>query len=250
MQTLTHSFRPDEQPAWNRRGMTPLAWITQRYSGPGRHEGVDYGLALETPLRAAGFGEVLDVVRGWGGGWGNHAVVGYAGTGLAIRTAHMSRVDVAIGDEVVAGQQLGTSGNTGSSTGPHLHEEVRRGFIRGDGSVMGGIVRGVPLDPLTVLVGTPPAGPQPADVDETPAVPQEDDMAPFPFKLPNDDRLRFIADDATRTVVDIEDGTHLAVLIKTGVIRRHPLGGDQVYASITDPAEVEFIRQRYRIGRG
>lgn len=242
MQQLTHAFRPDEQPAWNRRGPGPLNWVTQWFSGEGRHEGIDYGLALETPLRAAGAGEVLDVVRGWGGGWGNHTVVGYYGTGLAIRSAHMSTIAVAIGQEVAAGELLGTSGNSGSSTGPHLHEEVRQGYVRGG-------ARGRPLDPRTVLAGIPPAGAQPPPADPpAPTVPEDDHMA-YPFKLPGDDRLRFIADDAERTVVEIEDTTHLAVLVKTGVVRPHPLSVAG-YAEITDPGEVEFIRRRYRIGRG
>lgn len=241
MQQLTHSFRPDEQPPWNRRGSTPLAWITQRFSGEGAHEGVDYGLAVGTPLRAAGAGEVLDVVNGWGGGWGNHVVVGYFGTGLAIRTAHMDRTAVVIGQEVAAGELLGTSGNTGRSTGPHLHEEVRAGFVRGG-------ARGRPLDPLTRLAGSPNAGALPPAPATPPASPPPEDDMPYPFKLPGDDRLRFIADDNTRTVVAIEDTTHLAVLVKTGVVRPHPLSVNG-YAEITDPGEVEFIRRRYRIGR-
>lgn len=243
MQQLTHAFRPDEQPAWNRRGATPLAWITQRFSGAGKHEGVDYGLALETPLRAAGFGEVLDVVLGWGGGWGNHVVVGYAGTGLAIRTAHMASVAVVIGQEVAAGELLGRSGNTGQSSGPHLHEEVRQGFIRGDGSVIGGVVRGRPVDPLTVLAGEPPAGPRPADVDEAPAEQEDDDM-PYAFKLPGDPRLRYISGS---TAIGIADTDHLAALIKVGVLRPHPLAGSKGYAELTHPGEVAIVRRVYGI---
>ncbi|MBV2186934.1 MAG: M23 family metallopeptidase, partial [Rhizobium sp.] len=48
------------------------------------------------------------------------------GLGLTTRYGHMSRVLVKVGDEVASGDVIGLSGNTGRSTGPHLHYEVRR----------------------------------------------------------------------------------------------------------------------------
>lgn len=143
---LAWSFIPAEQPAWNQRGTgRPEDWLTQLYTGRGRHEGIDLGLALGSRLYAKGNGLVLAVVRGWGGGWGNHAVIAYD-NGLTVRTAHMDGVAVNVGQRVTLGQFIGASGNSGRSTGPHLHEEILIAKLAD-----GRYPYGVPIDPLTVL---------------------------------------------------------------------------------------------------
>lgn len=87
------------------------------------HEGVDIAISQGTPIRAAADGEVT--FSGWGGGYGYLVIVDH-GRGIETRYGHNSRVLVNVGDHVMRGQVVARSGNTGHSTGPHLHFEVRR----------------------------------------------------------------------------------------------------------------------------
>lgn len=98
--------------------------ITSRY-GPrkGRaHQGIDLGLKTGDPIYATFDGKVR--VSKYVGDYGNLVIIRH-NNGLETYYAHMSQRDVAVGDWVVAGQQIGLGGSTGRSTGPHLHYEVR-----------------------------------------------------------------------------------------------------------------------------
>jgi murein DD-endopeptidase MepM/ murein hydrolase activator NlpD len=75
-----------------------------------------------TPIRAAASGTVI--IAGWTGGYGNYTCIDHGG-GLSTCYGHQSGYAVSAGDTVSQGQIIGYSGNTGSSTGPHLHFEVR-----------------------------------------------------------------------------------------------------------------------------
>ncbi|MFN0153067.1 MAG: murein hydrolase activator EnvC family protein [Gaiella sp.] len=86
------------------------------------HEGIDIAVPEGTPVVAAAGGTVLEA--GWGGGYGNLVVIDH-GNGLATAYAHNSSLAVAPGSTVGQGQVVAYSGNTGSSTGPHVHFEVR-----------------------------------------------------------------------------------------------------------------------------
>ncbi len=89
------------------------------------HNGIDLGCPIGTPLRAAAPGIVIVAsVGGWGGGYGNYIVIKHP-NGTQTVYGHLSRVDVRVGDPVDRGQYIGATGNTGKSTGPHLHFEVR-----------------------------------------------------------------------------------------------------------------------------
>jgi murein DD-endopeptidase MepM/ murein hydrolase activator NlpD len=90
-----------------------------RYGG---HTGIDYRANVGTPIRAAASGVVIQVSTGWSGGYGNQIVVSH-GNGVATRYAHLSRISVSPGDTVSQGETIGLSGNSGRSTGPHLHFE-------------------------------------------------------------------------------------------------------------------------------
>jgi len=86
------------------------------------HSGIDFKGAYGSPIMAAATGEVT--FAGWKSGYGKVVEISH-GNGIMTRYAHMSRIDVAIGQSVDAGQTVGGLGSTGRSTGPHLHFEVR-----------------------------------------------------------------------------------------------------------------------------
>jgi len=104
-------------------------YFTQ-FFGPG-HPGVDIGIPVGTPVRAPIGGTVI--WAGWeDSGYGILVIV--ANGPIRAYLAHLSAVAVTVGQTVAAGEVVGLSGNTGRSTGPHLHYELR--------------VDGVPVDPL------------------------------------------------------------------------------------------------------
>jgi murein DD-endopeptidase MepM/ murein hydrolase activator NlpD len=88
----------------------------------GFHPGVDMQATYGTPIVACRAGTI--VIAGWEGGYGNAVVIDHGG-GMATLYGHQSRLAVAVGDQVAAGQVIGYVGSTGYSTGPHLHFEVR-----------------------------------------------------------------------------------------------------------------------------
>jgi len=95
--------------------------ISRGYSS--YHRGIDYMASIGTPIYAAASGRVTIISSGWSGGYGNQIVVDHGG-GRATRYAHLSSFNVSSGQNVDRGQVIGYSGNTGRSTGPHLHFEL------------------------------------------------------------------------------------------------------------------------------
>lgn len=107
--------------------------ITTPYGKPGkhwklgRHTGVDYACPVGTPVYAVTdcvIVEAGDSVS-WGAAYGKAIII--ENTALKRRAiyAHLSKIDVKKGDKIKGGAQIGLSGNTGNSTGPHLHYEER-----------------------------------------------------------------------------------------------------------------------------
>lgn len=96
-----------------------------------QHSGLDLAAPKGTPIKAAGAGQVLSI--GWRGAYGRVVEIDH-GQGLTTIYAHMDKYIVKKGQAVAAGQNIGQVGNTGRSTGPHLHFEVR--------------VNDLPIDPL------------------------------------------------------------------------------------------------------
>jgi len=86
------------------------------------HTGIDFGLVLGSGVKSAKDGRVL-FVRYKQTGYGYHVAIDHGG-GLVTLYAHCSEVLVTEGQEVSAGDVIAKSGNTGRSTGPHLHFEV------------------------------------------------------------------------------------------------------------------------------
>lgn len=129
------------------RGMTlPRYWplgerqgfVTRGQIGPGsdedQHVGIDVAVPVGTPVRAAGGGVVLDA--GADLAYGLFVLIDHP-EGYQSMYGHASRIVVSRGDSVQAGRVIALSGNTGRSTAPHLHFEIRRD--------------GRSLDPLTLI---------------------------------------------------------------------------------------------------
>lgn len=87
------------------------------------HAGLDFELPLQTPILAAGAGRVS--FAGWDGPYGYTVVIRHQ-HGFSSRYAHASQLLVREGSVVAKGQVIARSGNSGRSTGPHLHFEVIR----------------------------------------------------------------------------------------------------------------------------
>ncbi|WFB07023.1 M23 family metallopeptidase [Streptomyces sp. LX-29] len=88
----------------------------------GSHTGVDFHAASGTSVRAVGSGTVVEA--GWGGAYGNNVVI-KMNDGTYTQYGHLSSLSVSVGQTVTPGQQIGLSGSTGNSSGPHLHFEAR-----------------------------------------------------------------------------------------------------------------------------
>ncbi len=91
--------------------------------GSTNHDGIDIAVPEGTPVRAALSGKVTSA--GPNGGYGNYVAIQHDG-GLLTFYAHLSTIGVRVGQKVERGQQIAKSGNTGTSTGPHLHFGVHR----------------------------------------------------------------------------------------------------------------------------
>lgn len=98
------------------------------------HGGIDIAMATGTPLYAMADGEVawVDTDTAANGGYGKYVRIYYPELGFDSFYAHCSEQLVSRGDKVKAGQMVAKSGNTGNSTGPHLHLEIRLKDERAD----------------------------------------------------------------------------------------------------------------------
>lgn len=124
-----------------KQGSGQLIWpVNGTFTSPfgyrwGRlHAGIDIAIPEGTPLRAADGGSVI--IAGWTGGYGNYTCIQHTGS-LSTCYGHQSSIAVSVGQAVSQGQVIGNSGNTGNSTGPHLHFETR--------------INGNPVDPMGYL---------------------------------------------------------------------------------------------------
>jgi murein DD-endopeptidase MepM/ murein hydrolase activator NlpD len=149
---LTHSFREagDSLAAHSDRlaatpSIMPTAgWLTSAFAAMREHpilhearphEGLDITAPAGTPIEAPANGTVS--VAGWESGYGNVVVVDH-GYGVQTKFAHASRLLVKVGARVKRGQPIALVGNTGLSTGPHLHYEVH--------------INGRPVNPLKYIL--------------------------------------------------------------------------------------------------
>ena len=102
---------------------------------PQLHAGIDFSAGIGVRVMATADGTVI-----WAstkGSYGETVEIEHI-NGLSTRYAHLSRIDVKVGQKVTRGETIGAVGNTGRSTGPHLHYEIR--------------LNGVPQDPARFLL--------------------------------------------------------------------------------------------------
>ena len=104
------------------------------FGGGEYHVGQDFATDRGTPVYASGDGVV--VVSDYNSGYGNELVIDH-GFGYKTRYAHLNRYFVTAGMKVKRGEKIGEVGNTGKTTGPHLHYEV--------------IFKGTPVNPMTFM---------------------------------------------------------------------------------------------------
>lgn len=106
------------------------------YWSSGYHTGLDFAAPSGTPIMSIANGVVTSV--GYEGAYGNQTIVTLE-DGTEVWYCHQTSTNVSVGDNVIAGEVIGSVGSTGNSTGPHLHLEVRPGG-------------GDPVDPFAALV--------------------------------------------------------------------------------------------------
>lgn len=113
-----------------------FGWRRSPFSGASKmHKGLDISNKVGTPISAPARGAVT--FSGPDGAYGICVTVDH-GNGIVTRYAHMSKTLVKVGDYVQRGDVIGALGNTGRSTGPHLHYEV--------------ILNGTPVDPMRYIL--------------------------------------------------------------------------------------------------
>jgi murein DD-endopeptidase MepM/ murein hydrolase activator NlpD len=127
--------------------MPTAGWLTSQFSKSRfhpilhmsrAHEGIDVVAPMGAPIVAPAAGRVIKAERE--SGYGLMVQIDH-GNGLVTTYAHILRIAVSVGQRVTRGQMIATVGNTGLSTGPHLHYEIH--------------LNGKPVDPLTFVM---PAG--------------------------------------------------------------------------------------------
>lgn len=126
--TSTTSTKTTNKPS----GATYSGYFMRPISGGVRSQGihgynaVDLAASVGTPVYASASGTVIisKIGGGWNGGYGNYIVIKHD-NGTQTLYAHLSSNNVAVGQRVNQGEVIGAVGNTGKSTGAHLHFEIR-----------------------------------------------------------------------------------------------------------------------------
>ncbi len=137
LESYRYGIPPSGKLVWPAAGpfISGFGYRTHPILGTKRfHAGIDIGAPYGTAVKAAAGGEVIQA--GYFGGYG-YSIMIYHGGGYATWYAHLSSINVSLGQMVERGSVIGRVGSTGWSTGPHLHFEIR--------------INGVPQNPMGYL---------------------------------------------------------------------------------------------------
>jgi murein DD-endopeptidase len=102
------------------------------------HKGVDFALSVGTPVDSIVDGTVIDVRHAGTKSWGTSVHI-KDDQGREVIYGHLSKAEVEIGQVVHMGDEIALSGNTGMSTGPHLHIQIN--------------INGKPINPMRDIIG-------------------------------------------------------------------------------------------------
>lgn len=133
--SLTTGLSPNIPTSWP---LSAAGFVTRQFGSADQaeaHPGLDIAVANDTYIRASGAGVVSEATAD--SVYGLFVLLDHGNTGYSSMYGHASRLFVAPGDSVRQNQVIALSGNTGRSTAPHLHFEVRQD--------------GQPVDPLTLV---------------------------------------------------------------------------------------------------
>ena len=123
MKSCIPAVAPIRPKKWAYRVSSPFGYRNDPvYHKTAFHDGMDFATTLGYPVYVTGDGEV-ETVRYKFFGYGNEVIVNH-GYGYRTRYAHLNSIDVNVGQRLTRGDKIGEVGNTGKSTGPHLHYEV------------------------------------------------------------------------------------------------------------------------------
>ncbi len=119
-------------------GLPLRGYMTRGYSddSTGGHPGVDIAAAIGTPVMATAGGQVI--FAGFDSTYGLTVIIDHSG-GISTLYGHNSELLVKVGDKITSGSRVALSGNTGKSSAPHLHYEIRE--------------NGIPVNPLRYISG-------------------------------------------------------------------------------------------------
>lgn len=200
------------------------------------HAGNDYAMPEGTKLGIGGPGKILDA--GYRGGYGNMVDVGGPG-GMVYRFAHLSKIMAPVGAVLPPGGVFGLSGNTGNSTGPHLHFEARP---------MGGAA--VPPDAFANIIRANWAG--------SPFGPLVESMSTEMKKMPYGSQLAVANSDEIfmkpKQMANVIEGATRAGAEGVGNIQTGPItisidGYNQDPKQLTETIATELIAAMYRKSR-
>jgi murein DD-endopeptidase MepM/ murein hydrolase activator NlpD len=115
-----HIYMLDHTPSiWPTTGVISSTFNDRR--GNNTHGGLDIATNVGTPVKAAASGVIIFASRNQG--FGNEIII-HHGFGIMTIYGHLNKINVTVGQEVKKGEVIAQSGNTGYSTGPHLHYEI------------------------------------------------------------------------------------------------------------------------------